>query len=217
MDTQTPPVRLINLDTVRLEGGAHEENDSVFCITELAAYVAGESWSCHPKCVSRFLAAFLRSWNDALDPDNRQRLKGYVYRIVGTAGDGRDTARAWMCVDWLARTQLPAWLKLAGLADHAAAVEALWPILSVDSALRGTPILAAAMLAAKKCAGDFAVFAAGDASCAMDESLSIGGQKTWRVGARVAARAGGLNSSYGQAAPIKALIESAFGLLERIL
>ncbi len=215
MDTQTPPVRLINLDTVLLEGGAHEENDKIFCITELAAYIAGEPWTSHPACVSHFLAAFLRSWNDTLDSENRQRLKGYVYRIVGTAGDGRDTARAWMCVDWLARTQLPAWLKLAGLVNHAAAVEELWPILSVDSALRAGSVLTAAMFAAKKRPGDFAMFAAGDASCALDESLSIGSEKTWRVGARVAARAGGF--SYTHTAAAQALRESAFGLLERML
>jgi hypothetical protein len=55
------------------------------CLLEAAAYVAGEPWSDSPECVSPVLAAFGRSWNDALDDENRQMLKPFIPRLVGTA------------------------------------------------------------------------------------------------------------------------------------
>ena len=42
----------------------------------------------------------------------RQRLRPYLGRMIGTAGDGVDDARAWRCADWLVRTGAPALLGL---------------------------------------------------------------------------------------------------------
>ena len=125
---------------------------------EMVSYMAHEPWSDHPACASPLLGAFLRSWNDALDQDTRQRLKPYADLIIGTAGNGKDEARAWMCVDWLARTQLPMWLDLAGLSEHAAAVRALCVIGSTDTARSGQATIAAARAAARA-AGDAGIAA----------------------------------------------------------
>ncbi|MDP8928692.1 MAG: helix-turn-helix domain-containing protein, partial [Actinomycetota bacterium] len=46
--------------------------------------------------------------------------------LVGTAGSDEDAARrAWIALDWSARVSTPAWLDLAGLADHAQHLRAL--------------------------------------------------------------------------------------------
>jgi hypothetical protein len=70
-------MKTIDLDTVTLFKGAHSP-DSTFCVMELAAYIANEPWSDHPKCVSPVIAAFLRNWNDSLDDETRQILKPFA-------------------------------------------------------------------------------------------------------------------------------------------
>ena len=143
---------VIDIETVVLSSGAHSAPNGSFegmCVMELASYIAREPWSDHPQCASPVLAAFLRSWNDALDDETRQRLKPYAAKVIGTAGDGKDEQRAWMAVDWLARTQLPVWLDLAGLGEHAAAVRAIIAISGSDSAISAQPVLAAARDAAR--------------------------------------------------------------------
>jgi hypothetical protein len=111
----------IDLDALTLYSGAHKAASKKMCILEAVAYVAGEPWSDHPECASKVIGAFLRSWNDTLDDDTRNRLlKPYVLKLVGTVGTSeQESVRAWMCLDWLVRTYTPAWLRTAGLHDQA--------------------------------------------------------------------------------------------------
>jgi hypothetical protein len=44
---------------------------------------------------------------------------------MGTAGDGRDLRRGWMCADWLIRVHLPAWLLVARESGPAARLQGL--------------------------------------------------------------------------------------------
>jgi len=155
---------MINLDEIVLQSGAHESAEAGMCVMEMVSYMEDEPWSDHPACVSPVLGAFLRSWNDGLDEETRQRLKPYAARVIGTANDGKDEARAWMATDWLCRSQLPAWLDLAGLTEHAAAVRALGAIASTDSAQVGQTTLAAAGAAARDAARAAAGAAAWDAA-----------------------------------------------------
>jgi hypothetical protein len=53
---------------------------------ELASMLAGESFSDHPRSVSRPIASFLRGYNDLLDDGRRADLYRYAARTVGTAG-----------------------------------------------------------------------------------------------------------------------------------
>ena len=100
-------VRAIDLEAVTLTVGAHKP-DSQFCIMELTAYLANEPWSDHPDCASPVIAAFLRSWNDALDDATRQRLKPYAALVIGTnTGLADEDKRAWLMIDWLVRVQAP--------------------------------------------------------------------------------------------------------------
>jgi hypothetical protein len=110
----------LNLDTLTLKAGSHTEPAAGMCVMEAAAYLAGEPFSDHPECASPVIGAFLRNWNDALPDDDRQNLKQYIPRLVGSRGIAeQEERRSWMALDWLVRVQTPAWLRLAGLTDQA--------------------------------------------------------------------------------------------------
>jgi len=109
----------LDLDTLTLAKGAHEAGGAM-CVMEAVAFIAGEPWSDRPACVLPVIGAFLRSWNDSLGDDDRQQLKRWIPEIVDTnAGDMVDVELSWMALDWLIRVHTPAWLRLAGLVDHA--------------------------------------------------------------------------------------------------
>jgi hypothetical protein len=144
--------------------GAHDP-DGKQCVMEAVAYVAGEEWSDHPVCASRVISAFLRNWNDNLADDDRQMLKPFIPRLVGTkASAAVEARRAWLATDWLCRVQAPAWLRLAKKVEFADALEGLTPALDAVSAKASQPTLAAAKAAAKDAAGAAAGAAAGDAA-----------------------------------------------------
>ena len=113
------PERLEKLNDITLSHGSHKSPDEGMCVMEAAAWIAGEDWTDHPACVSPMLAALCRLLNDVWDDEGRQRLKPFVARAVGTAGDGQDEARPYMALDWLVRTHTPTWLDLAGLREEA--------------------------------------------------------------------------------------------------
>lgn len=133
-----------------LGAGAHTDWQAGACVMEAAAYVAGEPWTDRPACVSPPLAAFLRAWNDALDDEPRQRLRPYVKRVVGTAGDAAaDERRSWLACDWLIRVQIPAWMVLTeGLREHAEVLAALPPQTSLAALERSVAARDAARVAA---------------------------------------------------------------------
>lgn len=116
-----PDGRTMHLDTLTLRSGSHPSPNDGMCLLEAVSYFAGEPWSDAPACVDRTLAAFGRSWNDGMRTDaERDQLVPYVPVLVGTAGTDDDAARrAWLALDWSVRVSTPAWLDLAGLADHA--------------------------------------------------------------------------------------------------
>src|SRR4051794_11251757 len=94
-------------DRYRLSAGRHPRAEQGRCAMEWVAHLAGEAHSDRPECVTPVVGAFARSWNDALDETTRQRLRPYLGRMIGTAGDGLDDARAWRCTDWLRRPRAP--------------------------------------------------------------------------------------------------------------
>ena len=104
---------------------------------EWVSHLAGEPHSDEPVCVSAVLRAFCIALNDGLDDGPRQQLRPYLARTIGTANDGLDRARAWMAMDWLIRVYTPAWLRLGGLAEPAARLAALAPVIDERRAARG--------------------------------------------------------------------------------
>lgn len=161
----------LDLDSIVLDVGSHDPDSGAGCVMEWASVLAGEEWSDSPRCTSPVIAAFLRSWNDALPDDERQALKRYIPRLVGTnAGREIDERLAWMAADWLVRVQAPAWLRLAGLAEQATLLEEL-PEVTAETCPSILPALqavrseaAAARAAAGAAAWDAAWTAAGDAA-----------------------------------------------------
>lgn len=118
--------KTIDVDSIVLSSGAHASPEAGMCAMELTAYLAGEPHSDHPACASPVIAAYVRSWNDSLGDEARQRLKPYARRVIGTrASQAVEDRRAWMAADWLVREYTPAWLETAGLCDQAAALRAL--------------------------------------------------------------------------------------------
>lgn len=145
--------RLSLIQKMTLTEAAHNSIEAGACVMEAAAYIAGEPWTDHPDCVSPVIAAFCRSWNDTPEPYGspiRERLKVYLPRLVGSRGtDAQEESRSWLACDWLIRTALPAWLRAAGLTEHADRLANLPPHTSRD-ALRDSATTGAAAGAAAR-------------------------------------------------------------------
>ncbi len=157
--------RLSLIDTVKLEVGSHASFDDGVCVMEAVAYVAGEPFTDHPQCASPVLSSFLRSWNDSLDDYDRQMLKPFIPRLVGTnTGTADEEIRAWMLTDWLAREVARGFLRLAGLTEQATVLEQLAALTDSESARAAQPTLDAARTdaAAARDAAWAAAWAAGD-------------------------------------------------------
>ncbi len=78
----------ISHQTIKLSRGRHSSPEHGACVMELASMLAGESFSDHPRSVSRPIASFLRGYNDLLDDTRRSDLYRYAAQTVGTAGSG---------------------------------------------------------------------------------------------------------------------------------
>lgn len=164
---QTPaiiPDRLALLSDVALQMGSHDGPHEGFCAMELVAFVTGETWTDRPDCVCPTLGAFVRAWNDALPDGTRDEiLKPFLARLVGTRGSAAlAERRGYMAADWLVRTHTPAWLRLAGCAAPADALEALPEIVDEAGFEAAQPALDAARSEAGAALDAADVFAAGE-------------------------------------------------------
>jgi hypothetical protein len=124
--------------------GTHATPQDGRCAMEWVSHLAGEPHSDEPACVSPVLRALCIALNDGLEDEPRQRLRPYLTRTIGTAGDGLDATRAWMAMDWLIRVYTPVWLRLAGLATAGAEFAALAPVVDDKSLHAALPSLEAA-------------------------------------------------------------------------
>jgi hypothetical protein len=194
--------RLPYIEQLKLSRGSHVSPSNGLveaCVMEAVSYVAGEPFSDHPDCASTVITSFLISWNDSMSDKDRQMLKPYIPRLVGTRTTAKDEeTRAWMLTDWLARECAPAWMRLAGLIAQAEALEALAPLTSTETARKAQPVLDASR-ADSAAAGVAARVAAGDAA---------------RVAARVAARDA---ARVALAPTVTTLQTSALLLLDRMI
>lgn len=189
----------LDLDTLTLAAGDHNPGDEM-CVMEAVAFIAGEEWSDRPECASPVIGAFMRTWNDALDDDHRQDLKRYIPRLVGSKGTAeQEDLRGWMALDWLVRVHTPAWLRLAGLDEHADRLAGFAEIRP-DTVRRVKPALDAALEAARAAtaaaedtamaaAWDTAMAAAGAAERVAAEDTAMAAAGAAAGVARAAARA----------------------------
>jgi hypothetical protein len=168
---QTDEAAPLDLTTLTLAKGAHRSPECGMCIEEARTVWHGWAWGDSPEYDSPVIAAFLRSWNDALGDEDRQQLVRYVTIPPTVATPEVDETRAWMATDWLIRTYTPAWLRLAGLAEQADRLAGLAEVRAgmdvpairpVIDAVRSDAV--AAWVAAGDAAGDAALVAARDAA-----------------------------------------------------
>ena len=217
--------------------GAHEEGecaDGQRCLFEWYNWLTRQrNTDACPPGVSPVLHQFGVALNDVLPDDRRQELARFLPngedRLAGTADDGLDEARGFLALDWLARTNLPAWLDAAGL--DASAVRALPPLTDLAAVRAARPVLDAAGAAARAAAWDAAGAAAGDAAwdaawaAARDAAWDAAGAAAWDA-AWAAARDAAWDAAWDAAraaaraalAPTVArLQDSAIALYERMI
>jgi hypothetical protein len=87
--------------TIKLSRGRHSSPEHGACVMELASMLAGESFTDHPRSVSRPIASFLRGYNDLVDDRRRADLYRYAAQAVGTASSSAvEDARVARLVAW---------------------------------------------------------------------------------------------------------------------
>ncbi len=170
--------RLAKVMAKPLKAGAHGSFSRGQCVMEAVAYIAREKWSDTPECASPVIGAFLRSWNDSLADEPRERLlKPLIPLLVGTRSTPEvEERRSYMALDWLIRVFTPKWLDLVpALHEHAKALRELEAIADMAGAAAGGVRVNAAgdaaWAAAWAAAGAAARAAAGDALKPTEEWL----------------------------------------------
>lgn len=103
----------------RLAPGSHASPKEGLCALEWVAYIAGEEHSDSPVCVDPVLRRFGIGLNDAMPDEIRQRLRPYLARMIGTAGDGRSKERRWKMADWAIHHAAPLAQEAIGREDLA--------------------------------------------------------------------------------------------------
>ncbi len=188
--------RLARLDTITLDKGSHESPEQGMCFIEFADWLAGGKGRDNAPTVSPVIRAYGIALNDAWDAEQRQTLRPYGPRVVGTAGDGQDEARSYLALDWLVRTYTPAWLDLAGLTTEAQSLRDLRRIVDrVTTEAATLPIndaktkASAAYSAARSAAGSAARSAA--YSAARSAAYSAAGSAAYSAAGSAAYSAAG--------------------------
>ena len=115
----------LDLDTLVLRPGAHTSASDGVSLMEAVSVLAGEPWSNSPSCTSPVITAYARSLSDWLPDDERQWLKAYIPRLVGTAEPDLELRRAFACADAAVRVFARLGFTSAGLVEEAAKLSAL--------------------------------------------------------------------------------------------
>lgn len=148
-----------DLADIVIETTPHTRRGLRLTFLELVSWLGHEPHSDEPISVSPVLATFGRWLASALPTARRQELKARAPLMLRTrATDLRvapalsdvDDERAWLATDWLLRVQAPAWLKLAGLSETAARVEAIGPTTNHLNLVRVVDVLGSAITTASR-------------------------------------------------------------------
>jgi hypothetical protein len=113
---------MLDLSTVRLGFGNHSPTKTPtgnrdMCLMEAVAFMAGEEWTSYPRCACDMTAFIIRTWQDALSDEARDRLLPadvWVPRLMGSSTGSLHVSnrRKALLADWLLRSALPEWLRL---------------------------------------------------------------------------------------------------------
>lgn len=107
--------------------GKHATREDGMCAMEAVAWLAGEPHSDRPRCACPIIGTFVRSWNDALRGEDRNRiLRPLLPQLIGSRSQSVERERAYMALDWLVHEFTPVWFDLLPeLATPAAVLRAL--------------------------------------------------------------------------------------------
>ena len=175
MNTKTQTIDQSKLDALQLTRGTHGDPEGGLCLMEAVAYLTGEPHSDRPECVSPVLGSWGRAINDAMPDARRQELKVFIPDMVGTADDGKDEARSFMCADFAVGVIAPMALDAAGLSGHATKLRELPEIVD-----KKTATAAAALAYRAADAADAADADADDAYGAADNAYGAASASAYR-------------------------------------
>jgi len=204
----------LDLDTLVLRSGPHTSPSDGVSLMEAVSDFAGEPWSNSPSCTSPVIAAYARSLNDWLPDDERQRLKAYIPRLVGTAEPDLELRRAFACADAAVRVFAPLAFTAAGLVEEAAKLGALAPV-DRESAESARSAAESAESAARSAASLSAWSTAESMRSAAESARSAA--RSASSAARSAESAQAAASSAARAAAESAARAAAFGPLDRLI
>jgi len=221
----------LDLETLVLRSGAHTSPSDGVSLMEAVSALAGEPWSNSPSCTSPVIAAYARSLNDWLPDDERQRLKAYIPRLVGTAEPDLEVHRAFACADAAIRVFAPLAFAAADLVEEAATLGAHAPVdlesaqsarsaaESAESAARSAASSSAwsateSMRSAAESARSAALSVSSAARSAASSSASAA-ESTARLAARSAESAQAAARLAGRSA--ESARSAAFELLDRLI
>ena len=221
----------LDLETLVLRAGIHSSAVDGVSLMEAVSVVAGEPWSNSPRCTSPVIATYARGLNDWLSDIERQSLKAYIPRLIGTAKPNLELERAFICADTAVRVFARLALAAAGIGVEAAKLGALAPVdresselarsaasvaeLAARSAVsRSEWSLTESMRSAAESARSAALSVASAGRSAAASSASAA-ESTARLSVRSAASAEAAARLAGKAAePVRS---AAFELLDRLI
>jgi hypothetical protein len=98
------------------------------CVMEAVAYFAGEKHSHKPQCACPALTGYMMTLNDLLPKDERQLLKPYILKLIGTRDNNNKTLKRAEILSWTSITKLvPHCLNLISLNAEALKLQSLQP------------------------------------------------------------------------------------------
>ena len=124
--TQISPEKLAEFDALVLNSGSHSKFESGHCAMEVVSWLADEGFTDAPTCASRIVRRYTIALNDRWDDERRQQLKPYLLRMIDTGSDGKEAIRERIATKH-ALGILPDLLRLAGMEDQIAALDAIEP------------------------------------------------------------------------------------------
>jgi hypothetical protein len=126
-------MKAVDIAEITLQPGSHNTREDGLCVMEAVAWLAGEKHSDMPKCASPVISQYCQVLNDA-GPEFRERLKPYIYKIIGTVSPELDQARGFIAADYAVRVFAPIALRHAGLTQEANSLELLSRIVDRETA-----------------------------------------------------------------------------------
>lgn len=155
----------LNLDTLKLDKGAHSAPEIGMCAMEAVSALAGLPWSDSPSCTDPVIASYIRALNDLMPDDQRQRLIPYIPRLASASNGVPQQTRAFLCADFAIHVFAPMALRSANQEPQALQqLESLPKVKDIPSAREAAASARATAARAAAAAAEAAVWAAAEAA-----------------------------------------------------